>query len=97
MGTACPARPLREKFSSGWHCLPRLGAGGRGFEAAGPGLVAAQGPGKGRGGHLRGLGAHVPVPESESELAQPGVSVVRLTPDPGGFPVRSYLAFRRPR
>lgn len=36
MGTACPARPLREKFRSGWHYGLQLLWGRGGFEAAGP-------------------------------------------------------------
>ena len=36
MGTACPARPLREKFRSGWRDGLQLLLRGGGFEAARP-------------------------------------------------------------
>lgn len=73
MGTACPARPLREKFSSGWHCLRRL-LGGGGLQAAGARRGDGTGPWQARRGHLR-AGAHVPF-EAESQPAQPGALVV---------------------
>lgn len=94
MGTACPARPLREKFSSGWHYLQWL-LGGGGSEAAGPGLVTGRGPGRRRGGDLGGPGSACAIPGVRVRTCPargPGCEF----PDPAGFLVRGYPTLRAP-
>lgn len=94
MGTTCPARPLREKFRRGW-ATASSGCCGGVSRQRGPVLVTGQGPGGGRGRDLQGPGAHVPFPESESELPPPRVLGVS-PPIPGGLLVRGYPTHQAP-
>lgn len=83
MGTTCPARPLREKFSSRWHCLQGLPGGGGRRQPAG--LGTGQVPAAG-GGALR---ARERMCRSRSPSPNlPNVRVLAGVPHPGRFRAR---------
>lgn len=96
MATACPARPLREKFRSRWRDGLRRLSGAGAPRRPGPRVVAGQGPGGAADGEEI-YGARERMCPSQSlspSLLSPGPECE--SPDWGGFLIRGYPTFRAP-
>lgn len=94
MGTACPARPLREKFRSRWRDgLQRLSGAGAPRQP-GPRVVSGQGPGGAAAGRRStGPGSACAIPRIRAYSAR---GPERESPGLGGFLIRGYPTFRAP-
>lgn len=94
MGTACPARPLREKFRRGWRDGLRRLLGGGGSRQWAPVLVTGQSPGGGAGKGPIGPGGACAIPGVGRASPAPGPECG--SPIPGGFFVRGDPTHQAP-